>query len=170
MPIDVSKTASGWRSTAKQWLFPFLAVAAFLYLQWPMIKGSYYRATSSPTDQAALEKGGIQWDRSLDQALLESKRTGQPILVDFSASWCPPCQVMKHEVWPDAEVIAAVEKGYLPVLVDIDRPENRAAAEKYGVQSIPTIIVVDSQGTVLDQTGFMTASGTLDFLADNASK
>jgi len=74
---------------------------------------------------------------------------------------------MKHEVWPNSNVIEAANQNVVPVLVDIDLPENRAIAEKYRVQSIPTLIVVDGQGEVLRQAGYMTVTEALDFLSQN---
>lgn len=151
----------------KSWLLPIVVLLAFFYLQWPMIKGSYYRATTTPSDEAAATAEGLKWGTNFEQALAESKKSGKPVLLDFSASWCPPCQVMKHEVWPNSNVIEAANQNVVPVLVDIDLPENRAIAEKYRVQSIPTLIVVDGQGEVLRQAGYMTVTEALDFLSQN---
>ena len=151
----------------KSWLLPLVVLLAIFYLQWPMVKGSYYRATSTSSDEASAAVGGLKWGTNFEQALAESEKSGKPVLLDFSASWCPPCQVMKHEVWPNSNVIEAANQYVVPVLVDIDLPENRAIAEKYRVQSIPTLIVVDSKGEVLRQAGYLTVTEALDFLSQN---
>lgn len=56
------------------------------------------------------------------------------VVVDFFAEWCGPC----HQVAPELEALASKWGGTVRfVKVDID--ENPAAAQKYGVFSIPTI-------------------------------
>lgn len=57
------------------------------------------------------------------------------VLVDFFATWCPPCKMLT----PELEKLAA-EKDDLPIIkVDVDL--FPAIAGRYGVQSIPTLIL-----------------------------
>lgn len=58
-----------------------------------------------------------------------------PVLVDFNATWCPPCQALH----PILEELAAEADGYKIVTIDIDEEEE--LAEKYEVSSIPCLIV-----------------------------
>jgi thioredoxin 1 len=58
------------------------------------------------------------------------------VLVDFWATWCMPCKVMA----PVIEEIASQTKGKVKVgKVDIDK--NVPLAKRFGVQSIPTVMV-----------------------------
>ena len=136
-----------------------LLIGAIVYVQWPMLKGWYYKTSAAEAPASA-----VAWRTGFDAALAESAKTGKPVLVDFTASWCPPCQVMKHEVWPDGRVASAVNEGYVPVLVDVDDPKNAELAQRYGVRSIPTLVVVDAEGKVIRQGAFMSADDMLDFL------
>lgn len=63
--------------------------------------------------------------------VLESK---EPVLVDFNAEWCPPCQALH----PILEELADERKDFKIVSVDID--EQDELAEKYEVSSIPCLI------------------------------
>lgn len=130
-----------------------------VWLRWPMIKGTFYRLAKIPAPA-----DGIAWRTDLQAALGASKETGKPVLLDFSASWCPPCQVMKHEVWPNEQVRQAVMAGYIPVLLDVDTPASQEVAQRYNISSVPTILVVDADGRVVRQEGFMPKGKMLAFL------
>ena len=60
----------------------------------------------------------------------------QPVIVDFWADWCGPC----HLVAPVLDQIAAERAGELR-LVKVNVDEQPELAARYGVQSIPTILL-----------------------------
>src|SRR5215213_3985708 len=71
-------------------------------------------------------------DDSFTAEVLESER---PVLVDFTAAWCPPCRVMK----PVLAELDAEREDIKVVQLDVDA-DQRTAAE-YGVLSMPTFIL-----------------------------
>jgi len=73
-------------------------------------------------------------DATFETEVLQS---GEPVLVDFWAEWCGPC----HAVSPVLERIAE-ERDLKLVKVNID--ENQDLALKYGVQSIPNMILFEN--------------------------
>jgi thioredoxin 1 len=72
-------------------------------------------------------------DSTFEEEVLKSDT---PVLVDFWAEWCGPCKM----IGPSLEQIAEEMAGKLKVVkVNID--ENPMAPSKYGVRSIPTLLV-----------------------------
>lgn len=64
------------------------------------------------------------------------KAAGKAVLVDFWAAWCGPCKMI-------APVIDEIAKAYADKLVvgKLNVDENNATAAKYGVMSIPTLLI-----------------------------
>ena len=79
-------------------------------------------------------------DQNFEERVLQSET---PVLVDFWAEWCVPC----HMVSPVVEEIAQEKSGALAVAkVNVD--DNPEVTRKYGVMSIPSLILFkDGQET-----------------------
>jgi len=76
-----------------------------------------------------------------------------------------PCLAMKHDSWTDGAVERAVSSATVPLLVDIDQAP--ATASRDGIESMPTVLMLDGDGRVLRTEGFLPPSGVLRFVAGN---
>jgi thioredoxin 1 len=72
-------------------------------------------------------------DRAFEQEILQADG---PVLVDFWADWCVPC----HMVSPVVEEIGRDQAGVLKV-AKLNVDDNPESARRYGVMSIPTLIL-----------------------------
>ena len=75
----------------------------------------------------------------------EVLKSDKPVLVDFWAVWCGPCQVQGPIVEEVAASIGAKAK-----IGKLNVDENPNSAQQYGVMSIPTLMIFKS-GTVVKQ-------------------
>lgn len=96
-------------------------------------------------------------DTSFQKDVLESDK---PVLVDFWATWCGPCKMIA----PVLEEIAKEHGGKMTV-AKLDVDQNAAAAQKYSVMSIPTLILFKNGQPVERLVGFMSKEQLMAKLA-----
>lgn len=75
-------------------------------------------------------------DRNFSTEVLQAQG---PVLVDFHAEWCGPCRMMG----PVVDQLATELKGTVRV-VKVNVDEAQVAASSFGVQSIPTFLVIEN--------------------------
>lgn len=104
------------------------------------------------------------WLTSWDEAVKQSKKTGKPILMDFTGSdWCGWCIKLKKEVFDTPEFAAWASKKV--VLLEVDFPnqkpqsaqvkkQNEQLQAKYQIEGYPTILFVDASGKELGRYGY----------------
>ncbi|MDR2039853.1 MAG: thioredoxin [Bacteroidales bacterium] len=81
----------------------------------------------------------------------------QPVLVDFFATWCGPCKAMT----PVIESVGKELQGQARVLkIDIDK--NPAIANKFQIQSVPTLIIFKKGEVLWRNTGGMDKSSLIE--------
>jgi thioredoxin 1 len=83
-------------------------------------------------------------DATFQAEVLESE---VPVLVDFTADWCPPCRVMKPILAELAEELPGVR------IVELDVDDNLETAGRYGVLSMPTFMLFRAGEPVLQLIG-----------------
>src|SRR5262245_61701774 len=86
---------------------------------------------------------------AIEDALAQAAAAGTPLIVEFGAAWCGPCQRFERDVLPNPDVkraLAAVQF----VRYDVDVPPGDAAARRYSIGSLPTFLVLASDGSELE--------------------
>lgn len=92
-------------------------------------------------------KGVYMTDKTLTDANFDTEviKSDKPVLVDFWAVWCGPCQMQG----PIIEEIAKLMEGKAKIgKINVD--ENPATAGKYNIMSIPTLMIFKN-GTMVKQ-------------------
>ena len=84
-------------------------------------------------------------DADFDTEVLKSS---EPVVVDFWAEWCGPCRMIA----PALEEIAGTMNGKVKI-VKLNVDENPATAAKYGVMSIPTLMLFKNGQLASRQVG-----------------
>jgi thioredoxin 1 len=101
------------------------------------------QAAGRPDEGDAMAGNIIQLkDPDFRREVLEAEG---PVLVDFTATWCPPCRVLK----PTVEALASEYQGRVKV-TELNVDDNPATAEQYGIRAMPTLLFF-KQGRVVGQ-------------------
>lgn len=115
--------------------------------------------------------------RTMDQlnaALLFAKQHQQPVLLDFSASWCETCQWMEHTTYNNTDVLNAL-KSYALIRVDVTANDAQSLAlkQRFDVIGTPTTLFLDNQGHLISQltaVGGLSADALLRLLSSSDLK
>lgn len=134
---------------------------------------------SAALNTASPSSPGLQWHVQFpgaaassttvfDAALARARQSSQPVMIDFGAEWCAACKELERDTYVDSRVVSEANGRFLNIKVDgtneVDSVE--ALYKRFGVQALPTVAFVSSQGEILSQprvTGFL---GPEQFLAE----
>ncbi len=84
-----------------------------------------------------------------------------PVLVEFGAAWCPPCRMLA----PVLEEVARERSSRVRVLT-LDVDANPVAQARYGVMSVPTLLMFVGGKPVRQVVGFTSKGRLLEFIDD----
>lgn len=99
----------------------------------------------------------------IDTKKFEELLAGEkPVVCDFYATWCGPCRMLA----PVMDKVAAKNEGKA-IFVKVDIDENGELAQKYGIMSIPCVMVFEKNEIVGKTLGYMTEDEADEFVNEN---
>lgn len=130
--------------------------------------------TISASAQTDSQDENLYWT-GMERALQLSESNGKLILIDVYAEWCPYCQRMQDEVYPDQAVIDMILEYFIPVRINIESQEplrylgrdftEEEFSRALQYQSIPTTYFMNERGEVVgQQPGLLPAEMFTDLL------
>lgn len=108
-----------------------LVLAAFLVTSWVM-RGP-----------------GVTWKPYSEETLKEAQNQKKPVIIDFYATWCTPCNELEEVTFHDASVVNQAESNFVMVKVDVTKggnPVYERLLQQYEVKGVPTIVFLDNGG------------------------
>lgn len=88
---------------------------------------------------------------SLSSARAKASREGKILLVDFTARWCLPCQMMDETTFADEQVLDYLRRNYVSIKIDIDNFDGYSIKQQYEVEALPAMLFFSSDGKELDR-------------------
>ena len=103
---------------------------------------------NSPSKQ---EEVGIKFKSiGIAKAKALSKESGKLIFIDACTSWCGPCKKMAATSFKDPAVAELYNEKFINLKIDCERDaDGPAMARLYEIKAYPTLLLIDSEGTLI---------------------
>lgn len=96
------------------------------------------------------EAQGIRFVKgSLDEILSLAQKEKKLVFIDAYTTWCGPCKAMTKNVFPKDTVGKYFNDHFVSTKIDMEKGEGPAIGLKYVVKSYPTMLFIDSEGTLV---------------------
>lgn len=140
---------------------PILILLLTVALIGALIAVEYHR---EPGESAAFTPVSFE-EGQRRAARAEPKRL---LVVEFTAPSCEPCRRMDREVWSDPTLVRWMRDRGVAVRIDFDADKGRA--RMFGVQTIPSVVLLDGTRVLDKIEGPRSAQEVLDWLNSAAGK
>ncbi len=103
-------------------------------------------------------------DNDMQEAYRQSINSNKIIFVDAYTDWCGPCNAMKQTTFQNRTVGDYFNQAYICVKMNMDLPEGRNFANRYGVNAYPTLLFLHSKDSIVAKSvGMLGEKQLLDF-------
>ncbi|MDZ7859355.1 MAG: protein-disulfide reductase DsbD [Candidatus Krumholzibacteriota bacterium] len=101
----------------------------------------------------------IKWIEYTSAEFEKAKRSGNPVMLDFSADWCIPCHELDDKTFSDP-LVSNLSKNMVTIKVDLTKSDSRSEKIKkeFNIKGVPTIVFFNSKGEQINKlrvTGFI---------------
>ncbi len=103
--------------------------------------------------------------------LASAKASKKKIFIDAYASWCAPCKELQKVTFKDTKAASYFNKNFINMRIDVEKGEGVKLAKKWGISGLPTLLILDQNGHVLDShIGYVDGNGLMEFAKDAAGQ
>lgn len=122
--------------------------------------------------QKPIENTGIVFNnQEFKEVLATARASHKKIFVDAYATWCAPCRLLQKTTFRDVKAAAYFNKNFINVSIDVEKAEGPELVKKWQVDGLPTLLILDEQGNVLEShTGYVDGPGLLEFAKEASGK